>query len=340
MKWPVRITFCSEIISCGLVLVSILATCMWSSTTALAQTGRTPVKVEVGTWFAGIHDINIANGSVGVEFYIWWISPDASFRPFQEMQILNGRNWSVKSVSKRQLADGRHHTSGIVSATISHDWQLKYFPFDAHNIEIIIETSSTASEIIINPNTQKSALSQIAKAQGYKLINLTLRTRIERYATDFGIDEGMGNKFSRLIISLNLERDGGRLILIILIGFIVANIITLLTYSIHISNLSIRVAICGGAIFCAVGNMYYLSGIINPAAKSILIDRFAIGTFAAIIVALGTAIIVDRLCGRGKSRRAHRFNRLAFYAVLLGSISFYGYTIMQVVSPGADIQWF
>ena len=311
-----------------LFLLSVFV--LWSSNTN-AQNRPNPTEVEVGIWLNGIHDIDMPNGSFGVDFYIWWISRDSGFKPFEALQILNGRSWSVRSESRRILSNGLYYSSGIVSATISHDWNLRDFPFDEQELRILIETSSTASELVIVPNESKSAISDFANVQGYRLKFLHLQSISESYETDFGITEDSGNEFSRLTISVGLARESGRLVITLLIGFIVANIFSLLTYTIHGSNLAIRVAMCGGAIFAAVGNMYSLNSAFNPAAGSLLIDRFSVGSFAAIVAALSTAILIDHYYRRNKTRQARRINQLSFYTVCIILSLYYGYSFYQVM---------
>lgn len=289
------------------------------------------MRVEVGVWVSGLHDIDIHRGSFGIEFYTWWISADPDFLPFGQLQILNGKDWSVRSINRRPLPNGKYYTSGIISATINSNWNLRNFPYDEHSLEVVIETPSTASELRIVPNQADSRLSTLAIAQGYRITGITLKERIEKYNTNFGLPDALANEYSRLILTVGLERKSSRLIVSMLIGFIVANIVTLLTYGIHVSNLAIRVAMSGGAIFGAVGNMYSLNTALNPAVGSLLIDRFAIGSFAAIVIALGTAIVVERYIKRGKSRRAHQINRWVFYTVLAASILYYGFTFYEVM---------
>lgn len=299
----------------------------------IEQANDKPMQVEVGVWVSGVHDIDIPRGSFGIEFYTWWVRPDAQFRPFDEIQILNGRNWSVKSISQRKLPNGQYYSSGIVSATVNFNWHLHKFPYDSHKLQVIIETPLTASELRILPNRTDSRLSNLATVQGYQIKGIDLEERIEQYNTNFGLPDAAADRFSRLVIAVEIERRSNRLVISMLIGFIVANIVTLLTYGIHVSNLAIRVAMCGGAIFGAVGNMYSLNSALNPAVGSLLIDRFAIGSFAAIVIALGTAIVVERFMKRGKSRRAHQVNRLIFYAVLVTSIGYYGLAFYEALAP-------
>lgn len=313
--------FCRGILLIVSLLVAV-SSCKLAPA-ATADPGK-PVRVEVGVWFSGIHSINFPDGSYGVEFYLWWVSPDADFHPFDVFQVLNGREWTTRAANQRKLKDGTYHTSAIVSATINHDWKLRYFPFDNQNLRIVIETSIPASELRLVPNVDESKISEFMHVEGFMVTGLGLAERVEKYTTAFGMRDETGKDFSRLIITLGLERESGRLVVAILIGFIVANIIALMTYAIHVSNLAIRASMVGSAIFGAVGNMYFVANELHPAVGSLLVDRFAVGTFTVIIVALLNSVVAERLVRRKKSGFAHRVNRTVFYLVILISLAYYG----------------
>lgn len=308
------------------VLASMLVAVLASSVNPLsaATSEKEPPKsAEVGVWFDAIHSIDFLDGSYGAEFYLWWVSADPDFRPFEIFQLLNGRQWDVKAISRRTLPDGSFYTSGIVSAKLNHDWQLEYYPFDRQTLRLVIETPFPSTELRLVPNSKESTISDLMHVEGFKVTGISLEERVESYNTSFGLREQSGNKYSRLVISLGLVRESGRLVVAILIGFIVANIIALLTYAIHVSNLGVRASMVGSAIFGGVGNMYFLARELHPAVGSLLVDRFAVGTFTAIIIALLNSIIVERLMKRNKSHLAHSVNRTVFYFVLFGSLAFY-----------------
>jgi hypothetical protein len=286
-----------------------------------------PAQVEVGVWFNGVHTIDFLDGSFGAEFYLWWISEDPDFRPFEILQVLNGRQWSTRAINRRDLGDGRHHTSGYVSVIVNHDWNLLKYPFDRQKLRIILETPFTASELRLLPDVEQSVVSEFVDIEGYQVTGLALSEHIEEYQTDFGFKDSGGQRFSRLVITLDVERESGRLVIAILIGFIVANLIALLTYTISITTLPVRATMIASAIFCAVGNMNLLNGQLNPAVGSLLVDRFALGSFGAIVIALTNSIVVDRLAVHGRAGPAKALNWIAFSVVMLASVTFYALSI-------------
>lgn len=289
------------------------------SLSAATQQPHPPVSVEIGVWLTSIHSLDLLDGSFGVEFYLWFISPNADFRPFDVFQILNGRHWAVRSVNRRKLPNGTYYTAGFVSATINNSWDLLYYPFDRQHIKIIIETPLTASEMRFVPNHKDSGVSEFVDVAGFKLSAFGLREIVHEYKSDFGYGEAVGRQFSRLFIEVELKRESERLVVVMLIGFIVANLITLFTYAVPVNMLGIRTGVLTAAIFSAIGNMYLISSKVHMAVGSLVIDRCALGTFSTIVITLLSSIIVDRLVRWGKLKPGQWVNWTVFFLVLFGS---------------------
>ncbi len=266
--------------------------------------------------------------------YIWWISENAEFAPFDSLQVLNGRDWRHRAVNRQVLPDGRHYTSGFLSVTVSHDWDLFYYPFDRQQLDIVIETPYTSEQLRLVPQVDRSVVSELLELKGFEVRSLRLYEQVASYATDFGLADASGTKFSRLVIEIELERESGRIVVAILVGFIVANIIALLTFAIDVSQLGIRSSMVGSAVFAAIGNMYLLNSQLDPAVGSMIVDRFAVGTFAVILVALLSGIVSNDLANRGMTTAATRVNRIVFSVLLLLALGFYITTFQSAISAG------
>lgn len=281
-----------------------------------------------------LSNVDFVDGSFSAQFYMWWISPDPTFQPFEVMQILNGRQWTVHSVSRRTLNDGRTHTSGLVSATINHSWKLRRFPFDEQQLRLVFETPFPASELKIVARPDNALLSDLLHIEGFTVSDLKLSELTERYSSNFGLG-AKAEDFSRLIVELSLKRQSSRFFLSLLVGFIAANIIALLTYAIHVAELSIRISMAGSAIFAAIGNMYYMNSTISPAGASLLIDMLTVVSFVLILLAITNSIIVERLMKRRRSGLAHKVNRMAFYGALIFAALAYGWTASFLLTTSA-----
>jgi hypothetical protein len=302
-----------------------------ATTSAASSQPDSPDLVEVGVWFNSIHTIDFLDGSFGAEFYLWWISADPDFHPFEIFQVLNGREWTVRSVNRHVLPDGAYYTSGYVSVTINHDWDLLYYPFDRQKLPIIIETPFVASKLRLVPNQRDSVVSEFMDVEGFQIVGLDLQEHVEEYETDFGYRDKGGRQFSRFVMELELKRESRRLAVVILLGFIVANLIALLTYALHVSMLGTRASMVTAAVFSAIGNMYFITSKVHPAAGSLIVDRFAVGTFTAILVALLNGIIIDRLVRWEKIGLARSINWTVFTLVVVGSGVFYRLIIEEAM---------
>ena len=133
------------------------------------------------------------------------------------------------------------------------------------------------------------------------------------------------------MIGVGLIRESGRVLVALSVGFIVANLIAGLIYFIQVSALSVRTAMVASAIFAAVGNMYLLTAELNPAAGSLLVDRIAGATFAQIVVALLTSMVVERVA-RTDAQRARMVNWIVFALVFAALAVLYSYAIRDAVA--------
>jgi hypothetical protein len=315
------------------LLLLLLATPLGNATNQPESNGGA-AQVEVGVWLSGLHDVDFLSGSFQTEIYMWWISEDPDFKPFDSLQVLNGRDWQSRAVNTQILPDGRYYTAGFLSVKVSHDWNLIYYPFDRQTLDIVIETPYTADELRLVPQVERSVVSEFVELKGFNMISLNLTEHVANYQTDFGLEDASGTQFSRLVIELELERESGRIVVAILVGFIVANIIALLTFAIDTSQLAIRSSMLGSAIFAAVGNMYLLNSHLDPAVGSMIVDRFAVGTFSVILVALLSGIITHTLTGRGNTAAATTVNRAVSVLLLLLALVFYFATFQSAISAG------
>ena len=242
-----------------LTLLVLLLAMPFGSAVAQPEPVDGAERVEVGVWLSGLHNVDFLSGSFQTEIYIWWISNNPDFEPFDSLQVLNGRDWHSRAVNRQVLPDGRHYTAGFLSVTVSHDWDLIYYPFDRQTLDIVIETPYTSDELRLVPQNERSVVSEFVELKGFAVKSMNLRENIANYQTDFGLEDASGTRFSRLVIELELERESGRIVIAILVGFIVANIIALLTFAIDSSQLAIRSSMLGSAVFAAIGNMYLLN---------------------------------------------------------------------------------
>lgn len=301
-----------------------------AAATPAAAEGAAPALVEVGVYVASLYSPDVVDGSIGVELYLWWITADPEYRPFDVMQILNGRSWTTRGVYRRELSDGRHYSAGFVQATINHGFDLRNYPFDRQAIEIVIETPYTVEEVLLVPDHSDSLISEFVSVTGFRVEPLTLREVTREYASQFGLGDAGTSRFSRLVIGVGLVRESGRVLVALSVGFIVANLIAGLIYFIQISALSVRTAMVASAIFAAVGNMYLLTTELNPAAGSLLVDRIAGATFAQIVVALLTSMVVERVA-RTDMRRATRINWVVFALVFATLAALYSHAIRDAL---------
>jgi hypothetical protein len=287
----------------------------------------TATQVRFGAYVTGIHDIDVPNGSYGMDMYVWWVSRDHAINPESDFQIVNGRQWQVRGVNTRTLPDGSHYSAAFVAATVQHNWNLRRYPFDHHVLRVIIESPYTASEVRLSPDVVDSRLSELVDLPGFRIGDLRMLEYVKGYDTRFGLGTEKADQFSRVVLEVDIRRESQSLVAPLFIGLLVANVVSLLIYMVNVSALGIRATLATTAILAAVGNMYTLGEHVARASRSVLVTQLATATFVMIVIALTTSIAADWLFERDRGQTAIRLNWAMF---TVATLAFVGYVSWSV----------
>lgn len=299
---------------------------------APAPAAAAPAEVRFGMYVTGIHGLDVVNNSYDMDLYVWWVSDRYVINPNSDFQIVNGRQWQVRSVNSRTLPDGRHYSAAFVSATVNHNWNLRRYPFDRHVLRVIFETPYTASELRLVPDIVDSKLSELVDLPGFDLGVLRLLEYVKGYDTRFGLGTERADQFSRVVMELEIARDSQYLVATQFTGLLAANLISLLMYMVNVSALGIRATLATTAILAGVGNVYTLGQHVTRAGRSLLVSQLATATFLMIVVALITSIAAEWLLERDRGQAAVRLNWTVCIAVTILFLAHATWLIVEAMS--------
>ena len=129
-----------------------------------AQT--TPDVIKVGIYLIRAGALDITTGAIDVDFYIEFTCP-AKCEDKADFEVING---SVKS--KILLDDAEKETTPTyrVSATVFQEVNLRKYPFDNHDIKIVIESSNYPSDQVeYVVNEEKTAVDKYVFILGWNI---------------------------------------------------------------------------------------------------------------------------------------------------------------------------
>ena len=116
--------------------------------------------------------------------------------------------------------------------------------------------------------------------------------------------------FSAFLIEMDIERDAWGLFMKIFIGMYIAFLISIISFTIHPSELEPRFGLPVGGLFATVGNKYIIDSILPESSNFTLVDSLHTLTFLAIFGTLVVSALALHRHDLGDKQHSVRYNRI------------------------------
>lgn len=287
-----------------------------------------PDTVKAGAYVISIHDINFHNKEYTMRYWLWFLHENPEFDFTTQLDIVNAKSIElpeaiIDSVNKKTWVMMK------MKCVMKQNWYVHDFPFDKQHLKIKIENSIyDINSLVFKPDVQQSKFGDEETIAGWTISNFKISTDQNEYLTGFG-DPRPGRdkqRFSELLIEMDIEREAWGLFLKIFIGMYIAFLISILSFTPHPSELEPRFGLPVGGLFAAVGNKYIIDSLLPETSSFTLVDSLHTLTFTAILMTLVVSAISLRLHDRGKNEQCIRVNliggRVVVISYLLLNIAF------------------
>lgn len=304
-----------------------------------------PIKAEdvkLGIYLLSVHDINFAANTFSADFWIWANYKNPDLQPIKTLELINAKSHTEMlnlTQNKGQFIWSQKKIQGI----FRYHWNMANFPFDHHNITIVIEDSlhdiNNLRYVIDNANSKYDSNISIP---GFTIKNLTFETTKRQYDTNFGDPDAPAiSNYSSFRINLELERTSMWLFIKMHTALYIAFLITTLCFPILMLIQKTPQMINGlfsatvGSIFAVVINLRAADSVIGYSATLTLVDRLHILTLIY-FVSLGAIAITILL-----TREQWMPNKLTRFIVLADSIYLISYIMGNIfmVWQAASASW-
>ena len=280
----------------------------------------TPVQIPVGIFVTSIYGIDFRSEQYTITFWLWATFPTEGMRkiaggdyiPFNTIEIVNAQNKTISPTDQYIIPnseDGTTYAIAKFTATIIQHWDVRNFPFDQQNLNLVIESVGIQSNMInFVPDKHNSLVSEELKISGWTIEDLQLDTLNYEYKSTFGDPSGQIGNYPRVIAQIPIKRIGFRLFINSFLGFFIAYVIISLTYFVDVDS---RIGLTMTAIFAAVGNKYTIDTYFPNQSAFSLSDLIQICSFGIIALGIVTTIISIRLNNKKQFAQAKKIDRLA-----------------------------
>lgn len=312
------------------MILSILLAVGLTSRTAGA---KEPDKVHVGIYVNQIHELNLKESFVVVDFYVWWRwQSDELKPPYDTFSVVDGRIESKGEVVKRKLEGGMNYAFQRIVAKLTKFWDVRDYPFDHHSISIVVEEEELESPFLTYvADADNSRASPRIMMPGWKVARTEATAGVGTYQSNFGdvtLASGKETSYARLTMSLALERPGKTYLFKLFFGLWIAAAIAFLSFFIKPTNVDPRFGLGVGAIFAAIASEYVVASSLPEVNLVTLADKLHVIAFAFIFVVLAQSTYSLWLFEKGREAESKRLDRL--FAV--GVPAVYAFTNVALIA--------
>jgi hypothetical protein len=268
---------------------------MHSSTVCEATEGEP--NVLVATFVRSVEKVDLADSTFRIDFYLT-IEADLSEVSLEDMQF----EFANGEPSIRVILEEVHGNIATLSYRVKGDFvtpfELGNYPFDSHNIEVLLDFMFASNEVIIEPLFMENPEMMIV---GWDLEGIEVRPMSLSYDGE--------NYFSRFVLDIHIRRPLLSTILKNIIPISVISAIVLLTFLISPSNPSQRIEIGVSTLLSATAFHLSLLGGIPPTGDFTIADGIMLSVYLLHLYSLLISVYLMRLKKKEDLVRAEKINQ-------------------------------
>lgn len=286
-----------------------------------------PDTVKVGAYVISVHDINFREKEYTMRFWLWFQYSNPEFDFVKQLDISNAKSYDPPEVIPDSI-DGKAWVQMKMKATMKESWRVTDFPFDKQHLKVQIEnTVYDRDSLVFAPDVNGSNFDQEETIDGWTLTNFKVSEFTNDYQTSFGDPSPEKSQwhFSTFLIEMDIERSAWGLFLKIFIGMYIAFLISIISFTIHPSELEPRFGLPVGGLFATVGNKYIIDSILPETSSFTLVDSLHTLTFLAIFGTLVFSAASLKFHDQGNTNKSMKVNRIGVLTIVLS------YAIVNII---------
>mgnify|MGYP001615919942 CR=1 FL=1 len=274
-------------------------------------------EIQVGLYLLNLGKFDIATGSFTADFYLDFNCESTC--PKMDFEFMNGRASSLD-----KIIDEPKEKFYRIQANLNSPVNLRSFPFDKQEMQIIIEDKKAARDSLIYvPNEEESWIDDSIAFTGWQLGQWKAVEKEHDYKV-------YGESYSQYIFTIPIERIKINSILKTFLPVIFILLVMLSGFFLDTEKILTRLGMSGSALVASVMFHISISNQIPPTGYLTFADRFMILTYLIILLSFGLNVIILKLQERKKKdlvEKIHRYTEYSMFvivAVLYALLFYFG----------------
>ena len=261
-------------------------------------------EVQVGLYLLNLGKFDIATGSFTADFYLDF-QCEEKCPPF-DFEFMNGRASSME-----KIIDEDNEKFYRIQANLNSPVNLRSFPFDRQEMQIIIEDKkSTRDTLIYVPNNEETGIDESITFTGWSLGQWTAEEREHDYIV---YDES----YSQYVLTIPIERIKINSILKTFLPVIFILLVMLTGFFLDTDKILTRLTMAGSALVACVMFHISISNQIPPVGYLTFADKFMVLTYLIVLLSFGLNVIMLKLQDFKKKELVDKIHRYTEYSMFI-----------------------
>jgi hypothetical protein len=270
-----------------------------SASSVLAQSDS---EVKVGLYLLNLGKFDITTGSFTADFYLSFKCDSTC--PEIDFEFMNGRASSID-----KMIDTENEKFYRIQANLNSPVDLKQFPFDKQQMQIIIEDKTLPiQKLRFVPNTEESGIDNSIAFTGWSLEGY----QVEEKRHDYDI---YGETYSQYVFTIPITRIIINAVIKTFLPIIFIVIVMLSSFFLDLDKVITRLGMAGSALVASVMFHISISNQIPPVGYLTFADKFMLVTYFIILLTFGMNVLLLKLIERNKKGFAEKLHRYTEYSM-------------------------
>lgn len=263
-------------------------------------------QIKVGVYVLNLGKFDISTGAFTIDFYLSLKCESVCLK--QDFEFMNGRASSVD-----KIIDGPYEKFYRIQANLNSQVDLKKFPFDQQNIQIIIEDKKkTIEELEYAPDFEATGIDDSIAFVGWNLEEWKAEARIHNY-------EIYDEDYSQYVFTIPISRIKISAIFKTFLPIFFILLIMLSSFVLDPDKITTRLAMVGSALVASVMFHISLGNQIPPVGYLTFIDKFMVLTYFIILLSFIFNVFLLELHEQHKDKlvqKLHEFTEFTMFVIV------------------------
>ena len=267
--------------------------------------GAAPTVCRAGVNIENLYDFDLASDTFGAVLWLWSLCPSRDPAPLETIVFPTAMpGLQLGDVRSTPLDQGGLYQYLRVQGTFRHDWDMRRYPFDRHQLVIPLDESDLSAAVVtFEADVASSFLSPEIRAEfpDWAISDLELRASISEAASTYGLPGAEPVGYAHLDAIVQVERTQLLAFFKLTAGVFAAALIAVLTFFFDPrdrGSFNSKLALLVGVLFAVLINMLNADATIGDASRLTLVTEIH-------LVALALIVVIALLALRDRRRADH-----------------------------------